>query len=181
MKKKTDSQSPAQPPLRRLRRRLIEYEVQITQASRVMALFGGARGLKRAFEAAGIKKAASSIYRWNYPREKGGCGGHVPTAAWPLIFSAARLEGILITPEDLDPRVVKETRRPVKALVDAEGNEHKFTPGREKRAKKWEERSKRHQRDKAKAERARKKSLKEGALKIEKAEARKKRDDDIFR
>jgi hypothetical protein len=46
----------------------------------------------------------SSIYRWNYPREKGGCGGVIPNSAYRAIFKAARLSGVILRAEDFLPK-----------------------------------------------------------------------------
>lgn len=78
-----------------------------SQAERIIAKFGGARRLAIILKQADESQALnpSSIYRWTYPKEKGGTGGVVPTAALPLLIKAARLEGIFLTPEDLYPGV----------------------------------------------------------------------------
>lgn len=78
-----------------------------TQAQRVIHKFGGARALCRALnEVCGEDKRyynPSSIYRWTYPRDKGGTGGTIPTRAMVYIFKAARLYGLLLTEEDFFP------------------------------------------------------------------------------
>lgn len=80
-----------------------------TQADRVIARFGSPQGLKAAFETAGVPgRDLISIYRWRYPRSKGGTDGQIPNAAWDDIHRAARIEGIVLTAEDLDPRPVVE-------------------------------------------------------------------------
>jgi hypothetical protein len=77
-----------------------------TQAERVIAKFGGARKLCRALERLDATKHrdASCIFRWRYPKSKGGTDGLVPTAALADVVEAARLEGILLSSDDLDPR-----------------------------------------------------------------------------
>lgn len=93
----------------------------LSQAERVLRKFGGAacgeeevngrevrggagaRRLSEILEIIGYPKTPASIYRWTYPRSRGGTGGLIPTSAWPLIHLAARYAGILITAEDRDP------------------------------------------------------------------------------
>lgn len=75
-----------------------------TQARRIFDKFGGELRLVSALQAIGKPRNKCSIYKWDYPRHKGGTGGLIPTRAWPDIFAAARHEGILITSEDMDPR-----------------------------------------------------------------------------
>lgn len=79
-------------------------KIKEDQATRILAKFGGARRLASALKALGIPRDPATIYKWTYPREKGGTGGLIPTAAWPDVLKAARMEGILISPEDMDPR-----------------------------------------------------------------------------
>ncbi len=75
-----------------------------TQASRVIAKFGSPYKLVAAMKAVdGKTRAASSIYRWGYPRSKGGSDGQIPTRALRLVMDAARMEGIFIAAEDLYP------------------------------------------------------------------------------
>lgn len=77
-----------------------------SQAARIIAKFGNARGLAAAIARHTSWKsiAPSNVYRWNYPKEKGGTGGIIPTASQPFVIEAARLEGVFITTEDWDPR-----------------------------------------------------------------------------
>jgi len=77
-----------------------------TQAERILAKFGGARRLFALLKAVGATRYSdpTAIYKWTYPKAKGGTGGRIPTAAWPEILLAARAEGILISSEDMDPR-----------------------------------------------------------------------------
>ena len=69
-----------------------------TQAERVIARFGGPLELARA-----IGYTAAAVYKWNYPRSKGGCHGLIPTRAMERIQSMARMFGVLLTDEDLKP------------------------------------------------------------------------------
>ncbi len=83
----------------------------MTQADRVIAKFGSVPNLARALMAIGSPKTVTSIYRWVYPKEKGGTGGLVPPQAWDSIIKAAHYEGIQITQQDFDPRVLDITTK----------------------------------------------------------------------
>lgn len=75
-----------------------------SQARRIIDKLGGAGpGAERRLAKA-IGLAPSTVYRWDYPFDRGGCGGVVPTRSWPALTSLARREGIFLTDEDLDPR-----------------------------------------------------------------------------
>lgn len=89
-----------------------------TQASRIIERFGNPYKLSKALEAVGHPKNPTSIYRWMYPKEKGGCGGVVPTAVWPFILKAARLEGILLDDQEMSPRESIATRKTLVATKD---------------------------------------------------------------
>jgi hypothetical protein len=69
-----------------------------TQAGRVIKKFKNARRL-----AALLGCDPSKVYRWNHPRKKGGTDGLIPSCAMPDVLRVARLEGIILTPEDLHP------------------------------------------------------------------------------
>ena len=81
-----------------------EYEKQ-SQAERVIAKFGGARKLYRLLKEIDPECCwnPSSIYRWTYPREKGGTGGVIPSRAMKIIVKAARLHGVLVDGDDFFP------------------------------------------------------------------------------
>lgn len=84
----------------------MSHSLTTTQADRVIRRFGGPRALRNALASTGNPKHyrdLASIYRWRYPKPSG-TGGRVPSNAWPGIHAAARLEGIHLTSEDLDPR-----------------------------------------------------------------------------
>jgi len=82
--------------------------IKRTQARRIFIKFGGPRRV-----AAATGHDPSCVYRWDYPKSKGGTGGIVPLDALRKVRIAARAEGILLTDEDLSP-VVEE----VKMLVE---------------------------------------------------------------
>lgn len=76
-----------------------------TQADRIFNKFGGVPALSKALARVGesATRSLSALYRWNLPKVKGGSAGIVPTSAWPDIMRAARLEGVMLTPDDCFP------------------------------------------------------------------------------
>lgn len=52
-----------------------------------------------------IRALEIEISRWELPFDEGGCGGFIPPEAWPAVLSAARLDGLVLSSEDLDPRL----------------------------------------------------------------------------
>jgi hypothetical protein len=80
-----------------------EPEAKQTQAARVIAKFGGAQVLGKAL-ARVSGRDRSRVYRWGYPKSKGGTGGVIPSSVIADVLTAARLEGVHLTAEDLDPR-----------------------------------------------------------------------------
>ena len=77
------------------------------QAQKIVARFGGEAKL-----AALIGVSRITIYRWQYVRPYGS-DGLIPTPQIERIKGVARLEGILLRPEDWVPEVIKydETTR----------------------------------------------------------------------
>jgi hypothetical protein len=75
-----------------------------TQAQRVIAKFGGAQVLGKALARVNSGRDRSRVYRWGYPKSKGGTGGVIPSSVIADVLTAARLEGVHLTAEDLDPR-----------------------------------------------------------------------------
>lgn len=98
------------PPLKVWPKKLTVHD-HLSQSERVIGKFGSAPNLARALLAIGSPKTVTSIYRWVYPKEKGGTGGLVPPQAWDAIIKAAHYEGIQITSEDFDPRVLDITTK----------------------------------------------------------------------
>jgi hypothetical protein len=81
------------------------------QAAKIVARFGGESKL-----AALINVNRISVYRWSYRRPYGS-DGLIPSAQIEKIRAVARLEGILLRPEDWVPEVIKydeDTRQPHK-------------------------------------------------------------------
>ena len=50
------------------------------------------------------KRDPSCVYRWSYPKDKGGTGGVIPRRALAALSNEARNLGILMLPSDFDPR-----------------------------------------------------------------------------
>ena len=68
------------------------------QAKKIIAKFGNARRLA---ELIGVHPV--NVYRWSYPRARGGTDGLIPTASLAKVLLAARTDGILLTMDDLAP------------------------------------------------------------------------------
>ena len=73
------------------------------QAEKVIARFGGARDLARALAECDLDRHPCNVYRWTYPRTKGGTHGYIPIHALQMVLAAARRNGIYLTQEDLRP------------------------------------------------------------------------------
>lgn len=64
------------------------------QAQTVIDLFGGARRLCAALKGVGMERDPSCVYRWNYPKAKGGTGGLIPLKDFHFVLKAAEKQGI---------------------------------------------------------------------------------------
>jgi len=86
----------------------VKHEMIMTPAECVVRRFGGVYRLCNAVNAYqgedAVKLSPSTVYRWMYPKEKGGMGGLIPNAKVELVLRAARYSGVLIVPEDLTPK-----------------------------------------------------------------------------
>lgn len=60
--------------------------------------------MARLLEKVGCKRTYCSVYKWAYPTSRGGSNGLIPQNIWPSLFEAARIDGILLTSDDFDPR-----------------------------------------------------------------------------
>lgn len=76
-------------------------ESVFTQAATVIKKFGDEQKLCAALNAAGHPISITRIYRWTYPKSRGGTGGLIPTQQLQHVLKAARLQGVLIMAEDL--------------------------------------------------------------------------------
>jgi len=80
------------------------FEIVRSPAERLFWKFGGVRAFHRACKEAGFHIEVSGLYKWLYPRSKGGTDGKIPTSKWPLILKAAKKVGILLNESDMDAR-----------------------------------------------------------------------------
>jgi hypothetical protein len=87
--------------------KIIDYDAQHSQASRIIAKFGSAANLSKALKQVGCPRSPATISRWTYPCGRyegtGTTGGLIPTRVLPAILKAARLWGIIITDQELRP------------------------------------------------------------------------------
>lgn len=97
-----------------------EYEKRtLNQANRIIMKFGGAINLAKMLTDIGCPINPSSIYRWGYPKGKNsGTGGVIPGYMWEYLEKVARLWGMIITSEDLDPRPIEVKISKTVWLVD---------------------------------------------------------------
>jgi hypothetical protein len=83
---------------------------EFNQARKIAIRFGGESHLA---DAIGVSRI--TVYRWQYRRPYGS-DGLIPSAAISKIRTVARLQGILLTPEDWVPeRIRYEDREPMLA------------------------------------------------------------------
>jgi hypothetical protein len=78
--------------------RFFEEGDVLTQGERIVKKFGS---VIRLAELCGVGR--STVYGWMRPT-RNRFGGVIPASMIPLVVRAAKLEGILLTAEDLDPR-----------------------------------------------------------------------------
>jgi len=75
----------------------------LSPAERVIKKFGNAYRMSEATKLLGnpkLYRSPSVIFRWTYPKEKGGTGGNIPSSAIKAVKAAARIAGVLLLPED---------------------------------------------------------------------------------
>lgn len=71
-----------------------------TQVERIADRFGVTLyGLARI-----ANRDISCVYRWSYPKSRGGTGGAIPATAMAHLANQARVYGVLLQPSDFDPR-----------------------------------------------------------------------------
>jgi hypothetical protein len=87
------------------------------QALRVILKFGGVYNLHRALKAVGLDLHRTTIYKWMMDPEKGGAGGLIPSKNWPHIFAAARLDGVMLTENELDFREEERVKSIREAVI----------------------------------------------------------------
>lgn len=84
------------------------------QAARVLAKFGGIRQFRIIAKRHGFPFSYHQVYQWYK-------WGYIlkPHKNWPMIFKIARLEGILFSSSDLDPRPYPLGQlKPAKTLIE---------------------------------------------------------------
>lgn len=54
----------------------------------------------------------SRVYRWTYPKSRGGTGGRVPERHEAALLAAAAREGIALTAEDFRPTAAPASAQP---------------------------------------------------------------------
>lgn len=70
-----------------------------TPAARVIAKFGeGTKGHYRVAELLG--RHVSRVFRWTYPKERGGTGGLIPPREQDRLLEIARREGVALARSD---------------------------------------------------------------------------------
>lgn len=65
----------------------------------IISKFGGAPALAEILDV-----DPSRVYRWAYPRERGGTDGHIPSKRQSKILEEAKKRGIKVSPADFFPR-----------------------------------------------------------------------------
>ena len=68
----------------------------MTPAQRVIDVFGGVAAV---CEAASVRR--STVYRWTWPKERGGTDGHIPRWHHDDLLKASRERGLGLTAIDL--------------------------------------------------------------------------------
>jgi len=66
-------------------------------------------GFQKTAEMLGLD--VSRIYRWTYPKCRGGTGGVIPTKHQNILLTKARLKGIDLMPEDFFKFPIKDTSK----------------------------------------------------------------------
>ena len=89
------------------------------QAEKIIHKFGGHSKLAKLI---GLNRV--QVYRWTYSREKGGTGGLIPTNAFAKVLNAARMEGILLTMDDLTPekKIPRQPKQTTQDNPNGQGN-----------------------------------------------------------
>ena len=89
------------------------------QAEKIIAKFGNARRLAKLI---GVHPV--NVYRWSYPRTRGGTDGLIPTASLAKVLYAARSDGILLTMDDLAPERVRAPAPVIEAPTPTSETNH---------------------------------------------------------
>lgn len=75
-------------------------EKHLEPAKSVIAKIGGVEKVSEITD-----KHVSRVYRWMYPKERGGTGGMIPQGDIPALIAYARANDIQISADDFFPEV----------------------------------------------------------------------------
>lgn len=108
-----------------LRKRPYNKEILETQALKILLRLGGPKRVCEALAEYNIRiYDPSTIHRWLYPKSRGGTGGVIPPKALDDLLLLAKIEGIILTPEELyqspKPYVYDDPNNPKKLIPDPE-------------------------------------------------------------
>lgn len=79
-------------------------EKHLEPAKTIIGRFGdGKAGVDKVSDITG--KHVSRVYRWMYPKDRGGTGGLIPQGDCALLLAHAQQNGISLTPADFFPSV----------------------------------------------------------------------------
>lgn len=85
---------------------LFKFPTPSKQAAKILARFGGPAALSEALRAlpeSRYHRTRTVVYKWLYPKERGGADGMIPHQAVIAVKMAARMQGIFLTPEEWAP------------------------------------------------------------------------------
>lgn len=75
-------------------------------AERIISKLGGPRSIANM-----LGTSTKAIYKWTYPREKGGTGGLIPHRRQIELMVAAKQRGVVLTSEDFFPRLTNDDEK----------------------------------------------------------------------
>ena len=88
-----------------------------TQSERIIRKFGGVRRFKNSLKKFGVGVSIKGIYGWQRPIEDRGQNGMIPIKYMVIILKMARLDGIYLSVEDLDPRPRRITSKRIRIIT----------------------------------------------------------------
>jgi hypothetical protein len=72
-------------------------------AERVIGKLGGPRAV-----AGMLAMSTQAVYKWTWPRERGGTGGLIPSRRQIELMVAAKQRGVILTKDDFFPKDAKD-------------------------------------------------------------------------
>ena len=88
-----------------------------TPADIVIRLLGGEKTVSTV-----CKTDLSNVYRWRYPKKRGGTGGNVPSRHHAILLTHAKENGIPLEPAHLiQALLANDTENPIQPETTAEG------------------------------------------------------------